>query len=404
MKNKSQIQSPYQRYCYLFSLANKVIEDRIRKSNTYSFTKKKPIIFFLEIGCWFGNSTVILANVISKYIESNLIDENSKVIAVDHWQDYFNVNTNNTNHYIEMNALSKKGKSFEIFKQNLNSNKINSFVKIFKSKSSDFFKSKKALFFRDKIDLAFVDGSHLYKDVISDLENSYAFCSESGVICGDDLERAEEPSDKDGHITYLIDNDVDFCSRYKYHPGVTRAFQQFTFNTNKFDGKFSYIDGFYALKKRIIKNKCYLENIKFDKFYVPFRHIPIQNKVFLKPKFLNFDKLLFLTSEGLFSFPSHFTDKKLLSYNIKKIKSLKNNDDYFSLSSEIFEVYKMESKSKVSSTDELKQYQLKDDFYDNYMNNYYLQNVNRIKKEIYFLKMKYIIYLLSHCFIIIIRM
>lgn len=72
-----------------------------------------------------------------------------------------------------------------------------------------------------EFDLIFIDGSHLYQDVLSDIQLSLPLVKEGGILCGHDCDvkymgcTPEQQKDIDAHIH---DNKCGFC-----HAGVTRA-------------------------------------------------------------------------------------------------------------------------------------------------------------------------------------
>lgn len=95
-----------------------------------------------------------------------------------------------------------------------------------------------------EFNFVYIDGSHVYSQVIRDLENGARLCSVGGVLCGDDLElqqsqidvpHAEENKGKD----YILDRK----SNKPFHPGVTLAVWEF------FGGEVSSRDGFWAMRK-----------------------------------------------------------------------------------------------------------------------------------------------------------
>lgn len=92
-------------------------------------------------------------------------------------------------------------------------------------------------------DLAYVDGEHTYPIVHSDMIQARRLVHDSGIICGDDLEKQIETEDE---------FDTVFRYRFKdhvggYHPGVTAAVKE-TF------GRVHMIDGFWWIKNEVKDN------------------------------------------------------------------------------------------------------------------------------------------------------
>ena len=139
-KYNLEITNPY--------IPNKTTAVKISQIKKYLFKNKK--ITILEIGTYLGEFTFKL----SDYLSSKNIKY--KIVTVDPYiVNSFDVN----NDYV-----------YKVFRHNLSLNKRSNHIDFFKLKSKDAFK----LFLKKKyeFDIIFIDGSHIFDDVMSDLKNS----------------------------------------------------------------------------------------------------------------------------------------------------------------------------------------------------------------------------------------
>lgn len=135
----------------------------------HTFLKKlsNKKISILEIGNYEGNSSVFLLKEIP----------NSMITCVDSFSPY--------------NEL-QSGKNYDVIYNNFLSN-ISPYkerVTIFKMKSSEFFSLKlnsDKNFKDEKYDLIYIDGSHIYSDVLNDANSAINLLNENGVLIFDDF-------------------------------------------------------------------------------------------------------------------------------------------------------------------------------------------------------------------------
>jgi hypothetical protein len=122
-----------------------------------NFYNKK--INMLEIGSYEGNSSVFFL----KYFP------NLNLTCVDTFEG----------------SIEQKNKNFnqvyENFKFNVSDYKER--LKVVKDTSDNFFKSTNVVFY----DLIYIDGSHYYKDVLSDAKNSFKLLNKGGYLIFDDF-------------------------------------------------------------------------------------------------------------------------------------------------------------------------------------------------------------------------
>ena len=120
----------------------------------------------LEIGSYEGNSSL--------FFLKNIKDSN--ITCVDIWSDDFT--SGNKNRKLKFKEIKK---NFDVnllpFKDRLTVHKIT---------SNEFFKINK-----NKFDLIYIDGSHVFEDVLNDGNNSIKILNHNGLIIFDDFLKDE---------------------------------------------------------------------------------------------------------------------------------------------------------------------------------------------------------------------
>jgi hypothetical protein len=163
-------------------------------------SKTNPNII-IEIGTWKGQSALHMANIVRN---KNL---SCKIYCVDTWLG--------TNDLPISELLPKNGYS-QIYYQFLNNivhENCQNYIIPCPNTSRIYFTKFEEMDL--KADLIYVDGSHLYDDAYSDIQNYSTLLNSNGVIFGDD---------------------------FYWAPGVGRAVEQYCFDKNK---QFEIIDERY---------------------------------------------------------------------------------------------------------------------------------------------------------------
>lgn len=112
----------------------------------------------IEIGCWQGATTKMLADAVSK---------SGLVIAVDPWHREYTA------------------QAYEVFKRFMEYEISTGKVQVVRYPSAKAFNSLQHL--TDKVDLVYIDGEHRYGAVLNDINNYYQLVRPHGIICGDDF-------------------------------------------------------------------------------------------------------------------------------------------------------------------------------------------------------------------------
>lgn len=189
----------------------------------------------LEVGSWAGASAVTWANALK---QSGLP---GNVMCVDPWEPFLDVSNNSDRHYLEMEKSLETGTILQLFLHNLKTTGVDDRVSYRRGRSEDVLPGLEPGVYS----IIYVDGSHHYKGVLSDLGHAANLIPEGGIICGDDLElqmMQMEPDDLSADVGEGLDYTKDKKTGMFYHPGVTRAVGE-TF------GAVGEWQGFWAIQK-----------------------------------------------------------------------------------------------------------------------------------------------------------
>jgi hypothetical protein len=134
-------------------------------------------ITFVEIGCWEGRSAVWL-------LENILLKPSCRLHCIDPWaspngeviEDRFNYNTRLVSNITSAQLIKHKDRSIDILPS----------------------------FSGESVDVVYVDGSHIAKDVLSDILLSWRIIKQSGILICDDYELDQEIQFHDGYETYSV--------------------------------------------------------------------------------------------------------------------------------------------------------------------------------------------------------
>jgi len=181
-----------------------------------SIPRERDPLEALEIGSWAGASTVSWALALQE------AGRNGKVICVDPWDPYFEVGTDSTPHYRQMNQAAEQGLIFSLFKHNIHAAGVADMVEVRRGTSRAILPDLA----EDAFDIVYIDGSHLFEDVSFDIRQAKRLARDGGVVCGDDLEieaAALGKSELDEGIASKGDYVFSDRTQCWYHPGVTGA-------------------------------------------------------------------------------------------------------------------------------------------------------------------------------------
>lgn len=190
----------------------------------------------LEIGSWAGQSAILCAGEMKK------LGVKGKIICVDPWAVYAEMS--GKKHPAgttaqRMTAAVKNDKIFKLFLNNVKVSGHSDVITYHRDYSEKYLPTLPAEVF----DIVYIDGSHLYKDVKNDIENSTRVLKIGGIICGDDLELQVPELDKNIVLDKVRQGVGDEYLEVPTHMGVTVAIW------DVFKRKVSSVDGFWAMRK-----------------------------------------------------------------------------------------------------------------------------------------------------------
>ncbi len=192
-----------------------------------------PLI--LEVGSWAGGSAVTWGKALQKYCSRG------KVVCVDHWKPYFDMAVNKTAVYSKMDSAAREGLILNLFLHNIRATGVEDLVVVLQGDSQETLPLLKP----GSFDIAFIDASHAYKDVLTDIRLCQNLLRVGGVICGDDLElQLHECPIEFTRKVAAEERDYVWHPDHKegFHPGVALAVGD-TF------GPVSSWEGFWAMRK-----------------------------------------------------------------------------------------------------------------------------------------------------------
>lgn len=193
-------------------------------------------IKLLEIGSWFGASTLSWAQGLKEYYNSE-----GEITCIDAWEPFFDLSQHSNEDYVkEMEELLSSDYAYNVFIHNMNTLPNGIITNHHRDKSTNILPKLDS----DSFDIIFIDADHTYEPVKKDIKESLRLVKDGGIICGDDLnlqlheidsENAKKNKDKD----FVKDP----LSKKNFHPGVTLAVEEFF-------GEVSSWGGFWGMQKK----------------------------------------------------------------------------------------------------------------------------------------------------------
>ena len=189
----------------------------------------------LEIGSWAGESAILWASAIEASGRPGF------VVCVDPWESYFRGADLGNGIVAEMDRLARSDAIFPVFTRNIQAAGLSRRVVAIRLRSE----TALPLLRRESFDLVYVDGSHAYSDVLSDLIHAAPLVRDGGCLCGDDLE-IQRSALSDSDVFACMENrerDTINLSGGYLHPGVTLAINEVFGATVHCD------NGFWSLRR-----------------------------------------------------------------------------------------------------------------------------------------------------------
>ena len=189
----------------------------------------------LEIGSWTGGSAITWA----KALDHAGID--GKVVCVDKWEVRFDAPTNVDEIYREMTRVATSGEAERLFWHNVRAAGVDKRIVLLRGLSQEVLPLLEPRHFA----VVFVDGSHMYEDVVHDIRHARTLVQDGGIVCGDDLDLQRNECSEKGllnGISQHTDYQLDERTGQWYHPGVTAA-------VDEMFGRVSVWEGFWAMQR-----------------------------------------------------------------------------------------------------------------------------------------------------------
>ena len=195
----------------------------------------KNTLNILEIGSWFGASTLSWAQGLTSYAKKG-----SSITCVDAWQPFFDMDVHADEQYAkEMEQLLESDFAYNVFLHNMGTLHDGIKTQHFRGQSENILPQLKDSIY----DVVFIDADHTYGPVKKDIKDSLRLVKEGGIICGDDLNLQLHEIDNDNAIKNKHKDFIeDPKTKRNFHPGVTVAVAE------EF-GEVSSWGGFWAMQK-----------------------------------------------------------------------------------------------------------------------------------------------------------
>jgi len=190
----------------------------------------------LEVGSWVGQSTFFWAQLLQRKIPDKW-----EIHCVDAWTSYASTDDlKNESRIKHMDKALHNGRAYKLFLHNLKVSGLSDKIVVHRGRSENILPTLTNNYF----DFAYIDGSHYYQDVKSDLAYSTPLLREDGILCGDDLELQSLELGEQIQAEWLK---FDYLKHPKtgvyFHPGVSKAIGELM------QHPISASSGFWALKK-----------------------------------------------------------------------------------------------------------------------------------------------------------
>ena len=167
-----------------------------------------PRCDMLEVGAWTGLGAIAWRHAIEQ------LPERGSVTCVDPWRPYIRPwDIANSPTCADMHDWLVADKAYALFLRNT---AYGDFATPILHHRATL---KECAHLLPKFDLIYIDGSHYYEDVLSDILIAQTLLKPGGLLCGDDLEEQFDEVDAQ-QLAANLDKDYIHAG---YHPGVTKA-------------------------------------------------------------------------------------------------------------------------------------------------------------------------------------
>lgn len=198
----------------------------------------------LEVGSYAGFSALTWAEAITKFCP-----DGGDILCIDPWVGYYDekvlalAQSKGTSQQglIAMSDDRHMDFVYDLFRHNISyANRGKVAVRHIRGSGVETFPYLRERHF----DLVYIDGRHLYDDVLADLKGAENLVAPGGYLCGDDLEAQLHEVDRDAARANADRHSLtDAKSGTLYHPGVTLAVADY------FGGPVSNYHGYWIMRR-----------------------------------------------------------------------------------------------------------------------------------------------------------
>ncbi len=207
-------------------------------------SRTRPRVRLLEVGSYAGFSALTWAQAIETFCP-----QGGELLCVDPWLGYYDEKVlpvgeskgTSQDGLVAMSDDRHMDFVYELFRHNISfANRDKVTIRHIRGSGVEIFPCLRERYF----DLVYIDGRHLYEDVLADLRGAEGLVAPGGFLCGDDLEaqlhEVDVPPARANAGRHSL---TDPRSGILYHPGVTLAVAEF------FGGPVASYQGFWAMRR-----------------------------------------------------------------------------------------------------------------------------------------------------------
>jgi tetratricopeptide (TPR) repeat protein len=177
----------------------------------------------LEIGSFMGASALTWAQAVDQ-----LLDGPATLLCIDPWDESAKESPN-----ARMTPAFKSGLAYKMFQTNIAA--LPATIKV--DHIRGYSDAVLPTIADSSMDIVYIDGSHAYPHVASDVRQADRIVRPDGFVCGDDLELQREVCDETfARNNAMADYVADPRTGSMFHPGVTLAIGEFFGNVSCYEG------------------------------------------------------------------------------------------------------------------------------------------------------------------------
>lgn len=177
-----------------------------------------------EVGCWLGESTAVIAGVVSRF--------GGMLYCIDHWKG-----NDNVQHPNSLYDIASRIDVYAFFEKNMREEGVWESIRVVRRPSPDAADEFPDGFF----DLVYVDANHAYSSVSRDIEAWLPKVKQGGILCGHDCERYFGDMTDEEKEAVATHSEEDYV--FGIHPGVILSVWE------RFASKFSIEEHIWVAQK-----------------------------------------------------------------------------------------------------------------------------------------------------------